>query len=156
MTFSCAESVSVAVTFPGPRSFLRLPGAAPSLSEGVSVGLQFRTWNDAGLLLTFDLPEEGGVAWLYLSEARLRLQIHKAGGALLELSAGRRCITTCIQLNLPQKRLNIFCKLPKHFLVIIKRRPRLRPQRRPVAFSGADLRTGSSDHRRGYRGKGRR
>uniref|UniRef100_A0AAQ4NSJ6 Contactin associated protein like 3 n=1 Tax=Gasterosteus aculeatus aculeatus TaxID=481459 RepID=A0AAQ4NSJ6_GASAC len=88
VTFSCAESVSVAVTFPGPRSFLRLPGAAPSLSEGVSVGLQFRTWNDAGLLLTFDLPEEGGVAWLYLSEARLRLQIHKAGGALLELSAG--------------------------------------------------------------------
>ncbi|KAM8849515.1 contactin-associated protein-like 4 isoform 2-T3 [Spinachia spinachia] len=88
VTFSCAESVSVAVTFPGPQSFLRLPWATSSSPEGVSVGFQFRTWNDAGLLLTFDLPEEGGVVWLYLSEARLRLQIRKGGRALLELSAG--------------------------------------------------------------------
>ncbi|XP_031726504.1 contactin-associated protein-like 4 isoform X2 [Anarrhichthys ocellatus] len=88
VTFSCAESVSVAVTFPGSQSFLQLPGAAASSSGGVSVGFQFRTWNKAGLLLTFDLPQEGGVVWLYLSEARLRLQIHKAGRALLELSAG--------------------------------------------------------------------
>ncbi|KAI3374651.1 hypothetical protein L3Q82_021221 [Scortum barcoo] len=86
--FSCAEPVSVAVTFPGPRSFLQLPGATASLSGGVSVGFQFRTWNKAGLLLTFDLPQGGGVVWLYLSEARLRLQIHKAGRALLELTAG--------------------------------------------------------------------
>uniref|UniRef100_A0A8D0D7J1 Contactin associated protein like 3 n=1 Tax=Sander lucioperca TaxID=283035 RepID=A0A8D0D7J1_SANLU len=79
VTFSCAESLSVAVTFPGPQSFLQLPGAAgASSSEGVSVGFQFRTWNKAGLLLTFELPQEGGVVWLYLSEARLRLQIHKA------------------------------------------------------------------------------
>uniref|UniRef100_A0A8C3A515 Contactin associated protein like 3 n=1 Tax=Cyclopterus lumpus TaxID=8103 RepID=A0A8C3A515_CYCLU len=82
VTFSCAESVSVAVTFPGPQSFLQLPGARASSSGGVSVGFQFRTWNKAGLLLTFDLPQEGGVVWLYLSEARLRLQIHKAGSAL--------------------------------------------------------------------------
>lgn len=90
MTFSCAEPVSVAVTFPGPQSFLQLPGAsASSSSGGVSVGFQFRTWNKAGLLLTFGLPQEGGVVWLYLSEARLRLQIHKAGRALLELTAGQ-------------------------------------------------------------------
>ncbi|XP_074508368.1 contactin-associated protein-like 4 isoform X2 [Sebastes fasciatus] len=88
VTFSCAESVSVAVTFPGPQSFLQLPGATASSSGGASVGFQFRTWNKAGLLLTFDLPHGGGVVWLYLSEARLRLQIHKAGRALLELSAG--------------------------------------------------------------------
>ncbi|KAM8728129.1 contactin-associated protein-like 4 isoform 4-T8 [Acanthopagrus schlegelii] len=89
VTFSCAEPVSVAVTFPGPQSFLQLPGAsASSSSGGVSVGFQFRTWNKAGLLLTFGLPQEGGVVWLYLSEARLRLQIHKAGRALLELTAG--------------------------------------------------------------------
>ncbi|XP_059200229.1 contactin-associated protein-like 4 isoform X2 [Centropristis striata] len=88
VTFSCAESVSVAVTFPGPQSFLQLPAAAASSLGGVSVGFQFRTWNKAGLLLTFDLPQGGGVVWLYLSEARLRLQIHKAGRALLELSAG--------------------------------------------------------------------
>ncbi|XP_041804256.1 contactin-associated protein-like 4 [Chelmon rostratus] len=88
VTFSCAEPVSVAVTFPGPQSFLQLPGATASSLGGVSLGFQFRTWNKAGLLLTFDLPQEGGVVWLYLSEARLRLQIHKAGRALLELGAG--------------------------------------------------------------------
>uniref|UniRef100_A0A668A0K3 Contactin associated protein like 3 n=1 Tax=Myripristis murdjan TaxID=586833 RepID=A0A668A0K3_9TELE len=66
VTFSCAEPVSVAVTFTGPQSFLRLPGATASSSGGVSVELQFRTWNKAGLLLTFDLPQQGGVAWLYL------------------------------------------------------------------------------------------
>uniref|UniRef100_A0A8C9ZE59 Contactin associated protein like 3 n=1 Tax=Sander lucioperca TaxID=283035 RepID=A0A8C9ZE59_SANLU len=83
VTFSCAESLSVAVTFPGPQSFLQLPRkAGASSSGGVSVGFQFRTWNKAGLLLTFELPQEGGVVWLYLSEARLRLQIHKAGSAL--------------------------------------------------------------------------
>ncbi|XP_041804234.1 contactin-associated protein-like 4 [Chelmon rostratus] len=88
VTFSCAEPVSVAVTFPGPQSFLQLPGATASSLGGTSVGFQFRTWNKAGLLLTFALPREGGVVWLYLSEARLRLQIHKAGRALLELGAG--------------------------------------------------------------------
>ncbi|KAM9349240.1 contactin-associated protein-like 4 [Symphorus nematophorus] len=88
VTFSCAEPVSVAVTFPGPQSFLQLPGATASSSGGVSIGFEFRTWNKAGLLLTFVLPQEGGVVWLHLSEARLRLQIHKAGRALLELSAG--------------------------------------------------------------------
>ncbi|KAE8290556.1 Contactin-associated protein-like 4 Cell recognition molecule Caspr4 Precursor [Larimichthys crocea] len=91
VTFSCAEPVSVAVTFPGPQSFLQLPlptATASSSSGGLTVGFQFRTWNKAGLLLTFALPQEGGVVWLYLSEARLRLQIHKAGRALLELSAG--------------------------------------------------------------------
>uniref|UniRef100_UPI0037E7EB3C contactin-associated protein-like 4 n=1 Tax=Semicossyphus pulcher TaxID=241346 RepID=UPI0037E7EB3C len=88
VTFSCAEPVSVAVTFPGPQSFLQLPGATASSSGAVWVGFEFRTWNKAGLLLTFDLPQEGGVVWLYLSEAKLRLQIHRAGRALLELSAG--------------------------------------------------------------------
>ncbi|XP_067331445.1 contactin-associated protein-like 4 isoform X2 [Channa argus] len=88
VTFSCAEPVAVAVTFPGPRSFLQLPGLMATSLGGLSVAFQFRTWNKAGLLLTFDLPQQGGVVWLYLSEARLRLQIHKAGRALLELSAG--------------------------------------------------------------------
>ncbi|XP_029687318.1 contactin-associated protein-like 4 isoform X2 [Takifugu rubripes] len=88
VTFSCDEPLSVAVTFPGPQSFLQLPGVPASSSGSFSVGFQFRTWNRAGLLLTFALPQEGGVVWLYLSEARLRLQIHKAGRVLLELSAG--------------------------------------------------------------------
>ncbi|KAM9844451.1 contactin-associated protein-like 4 [Aulostomus maculatus] len=88
VTFSCAEPVSAAVTFPGLQSFLQLPGATASTSGGVSVGFQFRTWNKAGLLLTFDLPQQAGVVWMYLSEARLRLQIHKGGRVMLELSTG--------------------------------------------------------------------
>ncbi|XP_059196818.1 contactin-associated protein-like 4 isoform X1 [Centropristis striata] len=90
VTFSCAEQVSVAVTFTDSQSFLQLPGLTSWSSGVVSVALQFRTWNKAGLLLTFDLPQQegSGTVWLYLSETRLRLQIKKAGRAQLELSAG--------------------------------------------------------------------
>ncbi|XP_044229386.1 contactin-associated protein-like 4 [Thunnus albacares] len=88
VTFSCAEPVFVAMTFTSPQSFLWLPGVTELSSTGMSVGLQFRTWNKAGLLLTFDLPEQGGAVWLYLSKARLHLQVHKSGRAPLELSAG--------------------------------------------------------------------
>uniref|UniRef100_A0A3Q0QW11 Contactin associated protein like 3 n=1 Tax=Amphilophus citrinellus TaxID=61819 RepID=A0A3Q0QW11_AMPCI len=86
VTFSCAEPVSIALTFPGPQSFLQLPGTTTSSLDGVSVGFQFRTWNRAGLLLTFGLLQKGGMVWLYLSDARLRLQIHKGGTVVLELS----------------------------------------------------------------------
>uniref|UniRef100_A0A8C7CM03 Contactin-associated protein-like 4 n=1 Tax=Oncorhynchus kisutch TaxID=8019 RepID=A0A8C7CM03_ONCKI len=81
VTFTCAEPVSVPVTFAGAQSFLQLPGAAH---------LQFRTWNRAGLLLTFDLQQQAGSLWLYLSEARVRLQIHKAGRytILVDVTAG--------------------------------------------------------------------
>lgn len=89
MTFSCAEPIFVAMTFTSPQSFLWLPRVTePSLTD-MSVGLQFRTWNKAGLLLTFDLPSQGGAVWLYLSKAVLHLQIHKAGRAPLELTAGQ-------------------------------------------------------------------
>ncbi|XP_035503829.2 contactin-associated protein-like 4 isoform X2 [Scophthalmus maximus] len=88
VTFSCAEPVSVAVTFTDPRSFLQLSGLTSWSSEVVAVALQFRTWNRAGLLLTFDLPRPESTVRLYLSEARLRLQIDRAGRATLELSAG--------------------------------------------------------------------
>ncbi|XP_059215392.1 contactin-associated protein-like 4 [Centropristis striata] len=88
VTFSCAEPVFVAMTFTSPQSFLWLPGLMELSSAGVSVGLQFRTWNKVGLLLTFDLPKQGGAVWMYLSKARLHLQVHKSGRAPLELSAG--------------------------------------------------------------------
>ncbi|XP_062340357.1 contactin-associated protein-like 5 isoform X1 [Osmerus eperlanus] len=86
VTFTCAEPVSVAMTFAGSESFLQLPGATQR--DGVTVGLQFRTWNKAGLLITFDLQPQGATLWLYLSEARVKLQIHKAGRMLLDLTAG--------------------------------------------------------------------
>uniref|UniRef100_A0A3Q3WFW0 Uncharacterized protein n=1 Tax=Mola mola TaxID=94237 RepID=A0A3Q3WFW0_MOLML len=75
VTFSCAEPVSIAVTFTDSQSFLQLPGLTSWPSWIVSLSLQFRTWNKAGLLLTFDLLQQEGTVWLYLSEARLRLQI---------------------------------------------------------------------------------
>lgn len=77
------------MTFTGPQSFLCLPGVAEPSSMGVSVGLQFRTWNEAGLLLTFKLSKQGGAVWLYLSKARLHLQVHKYGRVPLELNVGR-------------------------------------------------------------------
>lgn len=88
VTFSCSEPVFVAMTFTGPQSFLRLPRIDQSLL-GISVRLQFRTWNKAGLLLTFELPNREGRVWLYLSKARTHLQIHKSGRAPLELNAGQ-------------------------------------------------------------------
>lgn len=88
VTFSCAEPVSVAVTFTDSHSFLHLPGLTSWSSGFVSIALQFRTWNKAGLLFTFNLPQQRGIVWLYLSETRLHLQINKAGRILLELSTG--------------------------------------------------------------------
>lgn len=78
----------MAVTFAGPSSFLRLPTDEPT-STGVSVGLRFRTWNEAGLLLTFKLPQQAGAVWLFLSRARLFLQVHSSGRTPLELSTGQ-------------------------------------------------------------------
>uniref|UniRef100_A0A3Q3AWC0 Contactin-associated protein-like 4 n=1 Tax=Kryptolebias marmoratus TaxID=37003 RepID=A0A3Q3AWC0_KRYMA len=88
VTFSCTEPVFVAMTFTGPQSFLRLPGGTGPSSVGASVGLQFRTWNKEGLLLTFDLSKREGTVWLYLSNARLHLQIHKPGRIPQELKTG--------------------------------------------------------------------
>lgn len=76
------------MTFTDPQSFLQLPGPAAWSSGAVSAALQFRTWNKAGLLLTFDFPRQEITVWMYLNEGRLRLQISKAGRAQLELSTG--------------------------------------------------------------------
>lgn len=100
VTFSCLESVCVAVTFTGPNSFLSLPGPTEPLLTGTSIRLQFRTWNEAGLLLTFNLPLHSGAVWLYLRNTRLHLQVRKAGRAPLELSTGR-----WIGIFTPQRRV---------------------------------------------------
>ncbi|KAJ7986954.1 hypothetical protein DPEC_G00333730 [Dallia pectoralis] len=99
VTFTCAEPVSVPVTFAGAHSYLRLPGARHQQGDvgddgvalaatGVAVSLQFRTWNKAGLLLTFDLQQQAGSLWLYLSEARVRAQIQKAGRVVVDVVTG--------------------------------------------------------------------
>ncbi|TSM28159.1 Contactin-associated protein-like 5 [Bagarius yarrelli] len=86
ITFTCLETVDVPVTFTSSESFLQLPWVP--MRDTVSVGLQFRTWNKAGLLLTFDLHHQAGTLWVYLSEARARMQVHKAGRVIAELTAG--------------------------------------------------------------------
>ncbi|XP_029683615.1 contactin-associated protein-like 5 isoform X2 [Takifugu rubripes] len=88
VTFSCAEPGSVAVMFTDSQSFLQLPGLTSWSSGILSLALQFRTWNKAGLLLTFELPQQKGSVWLYLNDTRLRLRVSKADGTHLELSAG--------------------------------------------------------------------
>uniref|UniRef100_A0A3B3UN27 Contactin-associated protein-like 4 n=1 Tax=Poecilia latipinna TaxID=48699 RepID=A0A3B3UN27_9TELE len=64
MTFSCSEPVFVAVTFTDSHSFLQLPVLTSWQSGVVSIALQFRTWNKAGLLLTFDLQQQEGSVFL--------------------------------------------------------------------------------------------
>uniref|UniRef100_A0A8C1RGK3 Contactin associated protein like 3 n=1 Tax=Cyprinus carpio TaxID=7962 RepID=A0A8C1RGK3_CYPCA len=86
VSFTCTESIDVPVTFASPGSFLALPWV--SGGESASVCLQFRTWNRAGLLMTFDLQHNAGTLWLYLSEARARLQIHKTGRIMTDITAG--------------------------------------------------------------------
>ncbi|XP_076159220.1 contactin-associated protein-like 5 [Alosa pseudoharengus] len=86
VSFTCSEPVDVPVTFSSPGSFLQLPLSAPG--DEIFISLEFRTWNKAGLLLTFHLQQQAGSAWLYLSEARARLQIHKAGRVLVDIVTG--------------------------------------------------------------------
>ncbi|XP_059400302.1 contactin-associated protein-like 4 isoform X2 [Carassius carassius] len=86
VSFTCAESIDVPVTFASPGSFLALPWVTGE--ESVSVALQFRTWNKAGLLMTFDLKHNVGTLWLYLNEGRARLQIHKTGRIMIDITAG--------------------------------------------------------------------
>uniref|UniRef100_A0A3Q2YA91 Contactin-associated protein-like 4 n=1 Tax=Hippocampus comes TaxID=109280 RepID=A0A3Q2YA91_HIPCM len=88
VTFSCAEPVSVAVTFTDSQSFLQLPGRTTESSGFVVIALQFRTWNVEGLLLTFNFVQQHRILWLYLSDARLQLQINDTVGVLLHLNTG--------------------------------------------------------------------
>lgn len=89
MTFSCPEVVFVAMTFIGPHSFLRLPGVTNLHSTEILVGLQFRTWDKGGLLMTVELLRQEGTVWLHLREAKVYLHVHKAGRASIELKAGQ-------------------------------------------------------------------
>uniref|UniRef100_A0A671NA58 Contactin-associated protein-like 4 n=1 Tax=Sinocyclocheilus anshuiensis TaxID=1608454 RepID=A0A671NA58_9TELE len=64
VSFTCTESIDVPVTFASPGSFLALPWV--SGGESASVALQFRTWNRAGLLMTFDLLRQKSVLAVYV------------------------------------------------------------------------------------------
>ncbi|KAA0704301.1 Contactin-associated protein-like 4 [Triplophysa tibetana] len=86
VSFTCTESIDIPVTFGNAGSFLSLPWI--SSGESMMVSLQFRTWNKVGLLMTFDLQQHAGTLWLFLSEGKIRLQIHKIARILLDITAG--------------------------------------------------------------------
>uniref|UniRef100_A0A4W4H9P2 Contactin associated protein-like 5a n=1 Tax=Electrophorus electricus TaxID=8005 RepID=A0A4W4H9P2_ELEEL len=82
VTFSCSEPQLVAATFlSSSSSFLSLPAPLPTL-EGLSVRLQFRTWNPDGLLLSSQL----------ISSGRLRLTHQTSSLKTSEVSTGKLVI----------------------------------------------------------------
>ncbi|XP_066541942.1 contactin-associated protein-like 5 [Hoplias malabaricus] len=92
VTFSCSEPQLVAATFlSSSSSFLSLPAPPPTL-EGLSVRLQFRTWNPDGLLLASGLTSDLEPCYLLLqiSSGRLRLTLHSSDLKTSEVSTGQR------------------------------------------------------------------
>uniref|UniRef100_A0A673K8Z8 Contactin-associated protein-like 5 n=1 Tax=Sinocyclocheilus rhinocerous TaxID=307959 RepID=A0A673K8Z8_9TELE len=79
VTFSCSESSSVAVTFLGSTgSFLMLP--ADYSMESLSVRLQFRTWNQEGLLFSVPMSLDPDPINLLLQLSQARLLLSLSGG----------------------------------------------------------------------------
>ncbi|XP_068175135.1 contactin-associated protein-like 4 [Antennarius striatus] len=141
VTFSCTEPVSVAVTFSSSQSFLQLPGLTSWLSGIVSVALQFRTWNEAGLLITFDLPQQESKVWLYLREAKLCLEIDKAGRTQLELNAGSGLNDGqwhSVELNSGENHLSITVDKDKDIAAYTSTRLHLSAER-PLFFGGCPV-----------------
>ncbi|XP_037228520.1 contactin-associated protein-like 4 [Falco rusticolus] len=86
MSFSCLEPQVVPVTFLSSNSYLALPGT-PEQDE-VFVSFQFRTWNKEGLLLSTKLHEASGGFFLYLSDGKVKISLHKRGKTLSDIVAG--------------------------------------------------------------------
>uniref|UniRef100_A0A452R6R6 Contactin associated protein like 3 n=1 Tax=Ursus americanus TaxID=9643 RepID=A0A452R6R6_URSAM len=79
-SFSCSQPQSVPVTFPSSRSHLVLPGTLAQ--DGASISFQFRTWNQAGLLLS-SWPPHGSTGFLLtLRDGALRLGLALAGAGV--------------------------------------------------------------------------
>lgn len=86
MSFSCLEPQVVPVTFLSSSSFLALRGT--SGQDEVFVSFQFRTWNKEGLLLSSKLRQSSGGFLLYLSDGRIKINLHKTGRVLSDIAAG--------------------------------------------------------------------
>uniref|UniRef100_A0A452R751 Contactin associated protein like 3 n=1 Tax=Ursus americanus TaxID=9643 RepID=A0A452R751_URSAM len=86
-SFSCSQPQSVPVTFPSSRSHLVLPGTLAQ--DGASISFQFRTWNQAGLLLS-SWPPHGSTGFLLtLRDGALRLGLSPSPGqARSDVTAG--------------------------------------------------------------------
>uniref|UniRef100_A0A8C7BKF3 Contactin-associated protein-like 4 n=1 Tax=Neovison vison TaxID=452646 RepID=A0A8C7BKF3_NEOVI len=77
-SFSCSQPQSVLVTFPSAGSRLVLPGTPAQ--DGVSISFQFRTWNQAGLLLSCRHPRGSTGFVLRLRDGALRLGLSPSPG----------------------------------------------------------------------------
>ncbi|KAM5263189.1 contactin-associated protein-like 4 isoform 2-T2 [Ctenodactylus gundi] len=86
VTFSCSQPQSVPLTFLSSRSYLALP--ASTLEDEISASFQFRTWNEAGLLLFGELQLASGGFLLSLSEGKLKLNLHPPGKLPSDITAG--------------------------------------------------------------------
>uniref|UniRef100_A0A8B9TNU6 Contactin-associated protein-like 4 n=1 Tax=Anas platyrhynchos TaxID=8839 RepID=A0A8B9TNU6_ANAPL len=86
ISFLCLEPQVIPVTFLSSRSYLALPGT--SGQEEVSISFQFRTWNKDGLLLSSKVHRSSGGFLLYLSDGKVKINLHKPGKTLSDISAG--------------------------------------------------------------------
>ena len=71
------------VTFKNSKSFARLPGYTEG-SENLDVSLEFRTYEENGLLVFHQLNSEGFVK-LFMEDARIKVQIASADMPQVEL-----------------------------------------------------------------------
>ncbi|XP_036130146.1 contactin-associated protein-like 4 isoform X1 [Molossus molossus] len=86
VSFSCSQPQSVPVTFLSPRSYLALPGS--SGEDEVAAAFQFRTWNNAGLLLFSELQLVSGGLLLFLNDGKLKLNLYQPGKLPSDITAG--------------------------------------------------------------------
>nr|XP_047911720.1 contactin-associated protein-like 4 isoform X5 [Anser cygnoides] len=86
ISFLCLEPHVIPITFLSSRSYLALPGT--SGQEEVSISFQFRTWNKEGLLLSSKVHRSSGGFLLYLSDGKVKINLHKPGKAMSGISAG--------------------------------------------------------------------
>ncbi|XP_008574092.1 PREDICTED: contactin-associated protein-like 4 [Galeopterus variegatus] len=86
VSFSCSQPQSVPVTFLSSRSYLALPGF--SGEDEISATFQFRTWNEAGLLLFSELQQVSGGLLLFLSDGKLKLNLYQPGKLPSDITAG--------------------------------------------------------------------
>ncbi|XP_008504224.2 contactin-associated protein-like 4 [Calypte anna] len=86
VSFSCLEPQVIPVTFLSASSYLALPGI--SRQDEVHISFQFRTWNKEGLLLSNNLPQASGGFFLYLSNGKVKISLHKPGKTLSDITAG--------------------------------------------------------------------
>nr|XP_037851949.1 contactin-associated protein-like 3 [Chlorocebus sabaeus] len=71
VAFACAHPQTVPATFLSAQSHLALPGSPGA--DGASVSFQFRTWNRAGLLLSWGTRLGSGGFFLALQDGRLHV-----------------------------------------------------------------------------------